>query len=215
MYAKVLQVILTATLADGCAAASGALDGAWRSQGWGFVYQVQGADWQAYEVTSKTCVAGFKAKRVASGRPGNGVTFQIRHGNLFSIVDGAGSEHKRITAPRGLTSIAIERIGSLPKPCTPPTANTLLNNFEVFTATSVGSPRRVEESWRRLRIADISMVQWSISAAVSGSMAKLGMASDTSGSLGLATTAMVNTTPMSGRSIAPLTGSLGTDRFVL
>ena len=54
---------------------------------------------------------------------------------MFSIADDGDGDHKRITTPTGLTSIAIERIGSLPKACTPPTANTPLNNFDVFTQT--------------------------------------------------------------------------------
>jgi hypothetical protein len=132
---KKLQVILTAVLAVDCFGASGALDGVWRSQGWGFLYQVRGADWQAFEITKTTCVAGSKAKRVTGGRPGSEVTFQIRRGNLFSIVDDGDSDHKRITMLTGLTSIAIERIGALPKACTPPIANTPLNNFDVFTQT--------------------------------------------------------------------------------
>src|SRR5690348_2826628 len=107
---KKLRVILTAVLAVDCFGASAALDGVWRSQGWGFVYQVRGPDWQAFEVTSRTCVACSKAKRVTGGRPGSEATFQIRRGNLFSIADDGDSDHKRITTPTGLTSIAIERI---------------------------------------------------------------------------------------------------------
>ena len=132
---KKLQFILTASLAVDCFGAAGVLDGVWRSQGWGLVYQVRGADWQAFEVTSTTCVAGTKAKRITSARPGSEATFQIRRGDVFSIVDDGGSDHKRITTPTGLTSIAIERIDALPKACTPPTGDTPSNNLEVFVQT--------------------------------------------------------------------------------
>src|SRR6266567_9335188 len=45
------------------AASTQPLDSVWRSQGWGFVYEIRGARLQAFEVTSTTCVAGFKAER--------------------------------------------------------------------------------------------------------------------------------------------------------
>lgn len=37
--------------------------------------------------------------------------------------------------PRGLTSIAIERLPALPQTCRPPTPDTPLGNFEVFART--------------------------------------------------------------------------------
>lgn len=132
---KRLIFILAANLAGNCFGASEALDGVWRSLGWGYVYQVRGADWQTFEVTSTTCVASTKAKRITDAARRNVVTFRIRRGDLFSIVDDGGNNHKRITTPTGLTSIAIERIGALPKACTPPTADTPLNNFDVFART--------------------------------------------------------------------------------
>lgn len=147
-----LQIVLIAALAVDCFGASTAVDGVWRSQGWGFVYQVRGADWEAFEVTSTTCVAGSRARRVTSGRPESEVAFQTRHGDLFSIVDDGDSDHKRITTSTGLTSIAIERIPALPRACLPPTANTPLNNFDVFAQTFAEQyisfdPRKVD--WER------------------------------------------------------------------
>lgn len=130
-----IRLIVLAVLAAECPGVSATLDGVWRSQGWGFVYSVRETDWQAFEVTSTTCVAAGKAKRITGDVPGIEATFRSRDGNVFSIVADGDSERKRITTPTGLTSIAIERISVLPRACTPPTANTRLNNFDVFTRT--------------------------------------------------------------------------------
>jgi len=130
-----IRLMLLAVLAAECPGVSAILDGVWRSQGWGFVYSVRETDWQAFEVTSTTCVPVSKAKRLTGDVPGVEATFRSRDGTGFSIVADGGSDHKRITTPTGLTSIAIERIPALPRACTPPTANTPLNNFDVFTQT--------------------------------------------------------------------------------
>ena len=130
-----LQLVLVAVLAGKCLAAPASIDGFWRSQGWGFVYAVREADWQVFEVTSTTCVAAGKAKRLSSAVPGAEATFQARNGDVFSIVGDGDNDRKRIARPTGLTSITIERITVLPRACSPPTANTPLDNFDVFAQT--------------------------------------------------------------------------------
>jgi hypothetical protein len=128
-------LMLVAVLAAERRGAPAALNGVWRSQGWGFVYSVRETDWQAFELTGTTCVAASKAKRITSDVPGIEATFRYRNGDVFSIVADGDSNRRRITTPTGLTSIAIERIAVIPGACTPPTANTPLNNFDVFTRT--------------------------------------------------------------------------------
>jgi len=130
-----IRLILVAVLAAQCLGAPAPLDGVWRSQGWGFVYSVRDTDWQAFEVTGTTCVAANKAKRLASDASGIEATFRARNGDVFSIVGDGDRDHKWITTPTGLTRIQIERIAMLPSACTPPTANTPLGNFDVFTQT--------------------------------------------------------------------------------
>lgn len=39
------------------------LDGVWRTEGYGYVFDIRGDRWTAYEVTSTTCVPGFIATR--------------------------------------------------------------------------------------------------------------------------------------------------------
>ncbi len=130
-----LGLIFAAALTAECFGVSTHLDGVWRSQGWGLICQVRNSDWQTYAVTRTTCVAASTAKRLTKPDPENEPTLRGRDGSLFSIVRAGDSDHKRITTPTGLTNIVIERIAALPKVCTPPTANTPLNNFDVFAQT--------------------------------------------------------------------------------
>ena len=42
------------------------LDGVWRSQGYGYVYDIHGPALKSFEVTTATCVPGFTATRETS-----------------------------------------------------------------------------------------------------------------------------------------------------
>src|SRR5262245_56282420 len=103
-----LQLLLGTAFAVECFGMSAGVEGVWRSHGWGYVYQVREADWQVFEVTSSTCVAGSTARRVTTSPPTGVPTFRSRDGNVFSIVDDGDNNHRRITTPNGLVSIAIE-----------------------------------------------------------------------------------------------------------
>lgn len=111
------------------------LDGVWGSQGWGFVYQLRGAELRAFEVTSTTCLPGASATRQPNASSGHEATFRYQDGDVFHIDAGADDNHKRIISPGSLSAIGIERRAALPQSCLPPTADTPANNFEVFTRT--------------------------------------------------------------------------------
>ncbi|MBN9660113.1 MAG: S41 family peptidase [Acidobacteria bacterium] len=119
---------LTATTAFG---GGTPLDGVWRSVGYGDVYAVHGKDWQTFEVTGSTCVAGFRARRVA----GRGDRFRAKEGDSFSVVEEGTGPLKRLVRAGALNSVLMERVAALPSSCSPPTANTPLGNFDVFTQT--------------------------------------------------------------------------------
>ena len=125
------KLLATLLLLLSAASSAASLDGVWRSQGYGFVYQVHDPDWQSFEVTATTCAPASKAKH----QPGTEATFRSGNGNLFSVVNDSNPDRKRITTPAGLWSIVIERIDAMPAVCAQPTANTPLNNFDVFTRT--------------------------------------------------------------------------------
>jgi hypothetical protein len=127
----VVFTLLTASLP----ASASTLDGVWRSQGWGYIYRLRGADWQAFEVTSTTCVPGARAELQHKGSPGHEASFRTRDGGIFHIDASADQVHKRIVTPAGLSHIVIERLPKLPAACLTPTPDTPLDNFEVFTRT--------------------------------------------------------------------------------
>jgi hypothetical protein len=119
----------------GGATASTTVDGIWRSEGWGLVYNIHGSTLQSFEVTTTTCVLGFKAKQISSEQPGIEATFRTSDGDLFQIVGSSDQSHKRIVQPTALATIGVQRLSTLPKVCSSPTENTPSGNFRVFAKT--------------------------------------------------------------------------------
>ena len=124
--------LLTISLASG---ALQALDGVWLSQGYGNVYQVDGKMLHAYEVTERTCVASFLARRLASQAPAYEAEFVARDRSRYLIAKGEDGNHKRLFTPDGLVTVQLVRSAALPTVCRPPTPNTAEGNFEVFART--------------------------------------------------------------------------------
>ncbi|QOY89403.1 S41 family peptidase [Paludibaculum fermentans] len=118
-----------AVLAGFAFGADAPANGVWRSVGWGDVYVVEGDSWRTFEVTASTCVEGFAARRVAptSNR------FRARDGSRFSVVE----ERPRhwLVREGDINRVMLEPADGLPAVCSPPTANTPLGNFDVFTRT--------------------------------------------------------------------------------
>src|SRR5438105_5046499 len=107
--------------------AAQSLDGVWRSQGYGNLYQIHGPTLKTFEVTTTTCVPSFTAKAIA----GREATFKSRIG-VFSISAGTSDNRKLLQYADSLSTIKIERLPNMPAVCDPPTPNTPLGNFEVF-----------------------------------------------------------------------------------
>jgi hypothetical protein len=107
-------------------------EGVWRSEGYGNVYEVRGSVLRSFEVTSRTCVAGFTARRITSEAPGQ-EAFRVRHGDVFFVSPAGDDDHKLLRYRDGLYSIRIDRLPEMPAVCAVPTANTPRDNFEVFT----------------------------------------------------------------------------------
>ena len=111
------------------------LDGVWRSQGYGFVFQVKGAAWKAFEVTSTTCVSGFTASRTAGAAPGREATFKMKDGGILFVRAGGAGDHKLLHFDGSVSDVRIDRLPEMPAVCDLPAANTPLGNFEVFSRT--------------------------------------------------------------------------------
>jgi hypothetical protein len=106
------------------------LDGVWQSEGYGNVYEIRGKSLNAYDVTTRTCVPDFTATRVTVTNPGRDDTFKAR-GEDPIVISAGKSDDDRILNRK----MRIDRIPQMPAVCSPPTANTPLGNFEVFTRT--------------------------------------------------------------------------------
>jgi len=63
-------------------ASAPSLDGVWKSEGYGDVYEIRCRELQEFQVTIGTCVLGLSAKKLNSEIRGK-ETFGERGGNLF------------------------------------------------------------------------------------------------------------------------------------
>lgn len=112
------------------AAATQSLDGVWKSEGYGDVYEIHGSKLRAFEVTTQTCVPSFIATRVAPSGLGQDDLFRVKRGDPIVIGAGEGPNDKVLNH-----LIQIHHLPQLPELCNAPTANTPPANFEVFTRT--------------------------------------------------------------------------------
>lgn len=127
--------IILVALAPVAALRAQSLDGIWRSQGYGFVFQIQGPSLNTWEVTATTCVKTFTATADSSTVPGRAATFGTKDGNVFFVKAGGSKDFHLLHYDGAASDMRIDRIAQIPKVCTPPTTDTPANNYEVFTRT--------------------------------------------------------------------------------
>ena len=72
--------VLAALGLSGSSAQKQSLDRVWKSEGYGLVFDIQGATLKSFEVTSTTCVPGDAAQREDSSIDGREVTFKTTDG---------------------------------------------------------------------------------------------------------------------------------------
>jgi hypothetical protein len=117
------------------AAQATSIEGVWRSQGYGYVFEIEGQSLKAFEVTATTCVLSVTAERDATVVPGREATFRTRGGAVFFVRDGGASDHRRLHNEDSASDVRIDRLPQLPSLCDHPTENTPAGNFEVFSRT--------------------------------------------------------------------------------
>src|SRR5512135_3160127 len=94
MFAR-LSMLVAGALAVAAFPQAPSMDGVWRSQGYGYVFQVRGASLHAFEVTQTTCVPGFEAERDDGVvGPDREATYKASMGIVFFIRSGGTSDHK-------------------------------------------------------------------------------------------------------------------------
>ena len=122
-------------LASTSSAPAQALDGVWRTQGYGLILEISGSSLKAFEVTGTTCVPSFQATRDSASIPGREATFVTPQGQVFFVRSGGTADHRRLHNDGAASDKLIDRIASRPAHCDRPTSDTPSDNFEVFART--------------------------------------------------------------------------------
>jgi Peptidase family S41 len=134
----ILPVTLTVLAAldlSGLSTQKQSLEGVWRSEGYGLVYDIQGTRLKSFEVTATTCVPSDTAQGADSGKAGREATFKTTDGDQLFVRSGGTGDHRVLHNIGSVSDIRLDRIAKLPATCEHPTANTPQGNFEVFTRT--------------------------------------------------------------------------------
>lgn len=112
-----------------------ALDGVWRSEGYGYMFEIHGPELKAFEVTTRTCLPGFTARAEKSEAAGREATFQTSDGDAYFVKAGGARDRRIMHAGGSASDMRINRLPQRPAACDQPTPNTPLANFEMFTRT--------------------------------------------------------------------------------
>jgi hypothetical protein len=135
---RIIAVTLTCLAVASLARSSAqkqSLDGVWRSEGYGLVFEVQGTRLKSFEVTATTCMPGDAAQREETSIDGREATFTTTDGDVLSIRSGGTADHRILHSVGSASDVRIDRIAKLPAVCDHPIPNTPQGNFEVFTRT--------------------------------------------------------------------------------
>jgi hypothetical protein len=130
-----LSVVLMAVVASGTPAQSPSMDGVWRSQGYGNVFEIRGATLNTFEATTTTCVPGGAATVDTTAVAGRIATFRTPGGGEMFVRAGGSADHKLLHREGSASDERIDRVARLPAVCEHPTENTPGGNFEVFAQT--------------------------------------------------------------------------------
>ena len=130
--------MLAASLVVGERGAGGSLDGIWQSQGYGYVFEIQGPRLKAFEVTSTTCVPGLTGRLQKAVTPGREATFKTSERDLLFIrtdESNRANDERLLHFEGSASDLQIDRLQKIPAVCEPPTPNTPPANFEVLART--------------------------------------------------------------------------------
>src|ERR1700727_314707 len=130
-----ISALLGAALLSVAPAVGQSLDGAWRSEGYGYAFNVRDGEWTAFEITSATCVSGVTATRSGGAMPDREASFKRTDGLSFLLRPGGSNEHRVLHFDVSASDMRIDRQSRMPAVCDHLTPNTPQDNFEVFAKT--------------------------------------------------------------------------------
>jgi hypothetical protein len=128
-------VLLAVAAVPAVAAEGPSLHGAWLSQGYGYLLEIDGRTLRVSELTATTCVPSATAERVDDAVPGREATFKTPGGHVLFIREGGDPDHKRVHSEGSASDVRIDRVRKRPSVCDRPVDNTPMGNFEVFSRT--------------------------------------------------------------------------------
>lgn len=133
------------------------LEGIWKPEGYGYVFQVDGRQLKAFEVTAVSCIPVWRSTRLEHApaipeTPAWVESLPIRKENvdnnsgwfsggfadgdtLFRIVPTSDSKVRILQQNETYNEYILHRMAALPQPCTQTVENTPLGNYDVFWAT--------------------------------------------------------------------------------
>jgi hypothetical protein len=110
MASSRVSMLLLWTLVAFASGPASTLDGVWRSQGYGYVFESKGPELKAFEVTATTCVPSFTARRDATAIPGREATFESPDRDLFFIRAAGAGDHKLLHNEGSASDVRIDRL---------------------------------------------------------------------------------------------------------
>lgn len=121
--------LLVTTAIDGWAQS---LDGTWRSEGYGWVFDIRGDSLRAREVTAVSCIASFRAHRAAA--PAGAVAAFTFDGSptTVQVLSGPSVDVMRLHLEGSASDYIIRRIGAAPAICDKETAKDAQATFDVL-----------------------------------------------------------------------------------
>ncbi len=111
------------------------LDGFWRTEGYGDVFDIHGDTLKIFQVTTTTCVPGETLQRDDANIAGREATFKSKDGDVVFVRSGGTADNKLLHEEGSASDRRINRLDRLPAVCEHPTPNTPPDNFEVFART--------------------------------------------------------------------------------
>ena len=110
MASSRLSMILAWSLAVAASGQTSTLDGVWRSQGYGLVFEIKGSMLRAFEVASTTCVPGFTVLMDAATIAGREATVRRKGGNDFFMRTGGSNDHRILHNQGSASDVRIDRL---------------------------------------------------------------------------------------------------------
>src|SRR5262249_47624300 len=119
-----IALLAAVTLRAVSASAQAPMDGVWRSQGYGNVFEIRGQALRSFEVTNTTCIAGETATVDTTPAPGRIATFKTPNGGEMFVRAVGSADHRLLHREGSASDERIDRIAKLPAVCEHPPENT-------------------------------------------------------------------------------------------